>query len=64
MIFSDLFLPTVSCLEAIANASTADWRLVSSLVYATLFFHCAIGSNSESYGLHKGPECKATRPMC
>ena len=25
-IFSDLFLPTVSCLEAIANASAADWN--------------------------------------
>ncbi len=25
-IFSDLFLPTVSCLEAIANASSSDWN--------------------------------------
>ena len=42
-IFADLFLPTVSCLEAIANASTAEWNRESrsdaqSLVLSMLRF--------------------------
>ena len=69
-IFSDLFLPTVSCLETITNASTADWDRESqsdaqSLPLSTLRFSFIVALvATQGSGIHKEPECKATRPIC
>ena len=63
--FSDLFLPTVSYLEAIANRSETNLMPnYSNRLSLRFFFHCGFERYTFCFSLHTRAVCEASWGLC